>query len=482
MASFHDPIAQLGVPVTQLTADSRQVQPGDTFAAFPGEAGDGRKHIGAAVAAGANAVLWEMEGFEWNPQWQVPNLAIQDLRERIGAIASQVYGEPSQSMWVIGVTGTNGKTSCSHWLAQALTNLGRKTALVGTLGNGFHGALTTSTHTTPEAVSLQRQLADYLAQGAQCVAMEVSSHGLAQGRVNGVKFDVALLTNLTRDHLDYHGDMQSYARAKAALFNWPGLKHAVLNLDDTFGAELAAKLDRKQVAVLTYGIGRGDVAASNLRVSAAGVEMDVTTQWGVAHLKSPLIGTFNAANLLGVLAVLLVSGVKLNDAVQQLAAVTPPPGRMQRLGGDGAPLVVVDYAHTPDALEKVLQTLRDLLPQDARLICVFGCGGERDKGKRALMGDAASRLADKVVVTSDNPRSENARAIIEDILEGMRANYEVIEDRADAIFQAIGVARPIDVVLVAGKGHEAYQEIAGTRFPFSDAEVAARALQERVPC
>jgi len=210
--------------------------------------------------------------------------------------------------------------------------------------------------------------------------------------------------------------------------------------------------------------------------------MEVTTPWGAAHLKSPLIGKFNAANLLGVLAVLLASGVKLNDAVQQLATVTPPPGRMQCLGGNGVPLVVVDYAHTPDALEKVLQTLRELLSQDARLICVFGCGGERDKGKRALMGEAASRLADEVVVTSDNPRSENARAIIEDILNGMRANYQVIEDRAEAVFQAIGTARPIDVVLVAGKGHEVYQEIAGIRLPFSDAEVATRALQERVAC
>lgn len=469
-------LGKLGVNVTALTADSRQARPGTVFCAFPGVHQDGRSHIAQAIANGVEAVLWEEEGFAWNPAWQVPNQAINGLRDRLGEIASHVYGEASKKLWMIGITGTNGKTSCSHWLAQSLSALGRKTAVVGTLGNGFPGTISEAVNTTPDPISLHSKLAAYHQDGAQCVAMEVSSHGLAQGRVNGVAFDVAMLTNLSRDHLDYHGDMASYAAAKASLFDWPALKCAVLNLDDVFGQELAAKLASGQIKVIGYGFGKGDVAARNVRIDADGIRMEVHTPWGDAEINSQLLGAFNAYNLLGVLAVLLASEVPLQDAVRELNQVTPPAGRMQRLGEAGKPLVVVDYAHTPDALEKVLQTLRDIKPQSAQLVCVFGCGGDRDRGKRPLMGEVSSKLADSVIVTSDNPRSEDPRSIIEDVVAGMGSNYHIEEDRASAILQAIRQANSGDIVLVAGKGHELYQDIKGVRHPFSDVEVALRAL------
>lgn len=471
-------LGALGIEGKGLSADSRNIGPGDTFLAYPGERADGRKYISQAIAAGAGAVIWERQGFAWDDaQWRVPNLGLAGLRDCAGEIAGYVFGNPSGKLWTIGVTGTNGKTSCAHWLANCLTKAGRKSAVVGTLGSGFQGALSAAVNTTPDAVELQRGLARYLAQGAQCVVMEVSSHGLDQGRVNGVAFDVALLTNLSRDHLDYHGDMACYARAKAGLFAWPGLRHAVLNLDDPFGVGIAQSLERSAVNVLGYGLGRGEVRGRNLRLSQAGLELEVDTPWGEAAIRSRLLGAFNASNLLAVLAALLASGVALQQAARLVSEVTPVAGRMQRLGTEGQPCVIVDYAHTPDALEKVLQSARQLVAGDGKLICVFGCGGERDKGKRALMGEVSSRLADGVIVTSDNPRGESPRAIIEHILRGLRANYHVIEDRAMAIFQAVREAQVGDVVLIAGKGHEDYQEVDGVRLPFSDVEVAQRALE-----
>ncbi|OIP18912.1 MAG: UDP-N-acetylmuramoyl-L-alanyl-D-glutamate--2,6-diaminopimelate ligase [Betaproteobacteria bacterium CG2_30_59_46] len=474
--------------VRGLVVDSRRLQPGDAFAAYPGERMDGRKFIAQAVAAGANAVLWEREGFEWNDEWEVPNLPVDGLSDKIGAIASQVYGEPSRKLRMIGITGTNGKTSCCHWIAQCLTGLGRKTALVGTLGNGFPGALAPSANTTPDAVSLHGLLRDYLADDAKCVAMEVSSHGLAQGRVNGVHFDIAVLTNLSRDHLDYHGDMASYAAAKAGLFAWPELQYAVLNMDDPFGVELAATLGCSGVQTVGYSLeGRNEgcrfaVLARDLVADAQGIRFKAFTPWGTAPLSSKLLGRFNASNLLASLAVLLVSGIALEDAVRELGKVESVAGRMQRLGGEGKPLVVVDYAHTPDALEKVLGTLREITGGNNQLICVFGCGGERDRGKRPLMGAVASRLADSVIVTSDNPRGEDARAIIDEIIVGMGANYRVIDDRAAAIDAAVRGAQPDDVVLIAGKGHEDYQEIKGVKLPFADVDVVSRILERVATC
>lgn len=472
--------------IARLTADSRQVRPGVAFAAYPGERLDGRDFIGQAMAAGASAVLWERSGFDWNNEWTVPNAGIDGLREKIGEIASEVYGQPSEQLWVIGVTGTNGKTSCAHWLAQALGEVGKKTALVGTLGNGFPGELSPALNTTPDPILLQESLADYVAAGAECVAMEVSSHGLAQGRVNGTRFGAALFTNLSRDHLDYHGDMESYGAAKAKLFDWPGLKYAVLNLDDPFGAQLAARLGCSGVQIVGYTLAGAETSSQlrvegrSLRVDASGIRFDAITPWGKAEIASPMLGRFNAANLLGVLATLLVSGVSLEQAAQALSQVQPATGRLHRMGGDGQPLVVVDYAHTPDALEKALETLKEITPAGGRLVCVFGCGGGRDKGKRPLMGAAAARLADEALVTSDNPRNEEPGTIIDEIVAGVAGgNYRVVADRAEAIKQAVLEANENDVVLVAGKGHEDYQEIAGVRHPFNDIEQVRWALAER---
>lgn len=467
-------LARLNIPVAELTSDSRKAAAGKVFVAYPGESKDGRDFIAQAVAQRADGVLWEADHYLWDPALAVPNAGVTGLKSRIGEIAAQVYGEPSKTLHMMGVTGTNGKTSVAHWLAQTMTHLGRKTAIIGTAGNGFPDALTPALNTTPDAIELQQRLATYRKQGACACAMEVSSHGLAQDRVNGTRFNVAVLTNLSRDHLDYHGDMEAYAQAKARLFNWPELDAAVLNLDDAFGVRLEAAIQGPRVA--GYGFQRGAVVGEKLSLSQAGLHMKVRTDWGNAEVDAPLLGRFNAANLLAVLTTLLVSDVKLDEACQSLQHITPPPGRMQTLGGGAHPLVVVDYAHTPDALEKVLATLREIV-SGGRLICVFGCGGNRDKGKRPLMGRVASKGADEVWVTSDNPRHEVPLHIIDDILAGTDQTARVEADRARAIFEAIGGAHQGDVVVIAGKGHEDYQEIAGERLPFSDVAVARKALE-----
>lgn len=475
-----DPVllTNLGVPVRSLATDSRAVQPGDVFLAYPGGRFDGRRFIAQSIERGAVAVLWEADDFAWRHEWRVPNMAVHGLREQAGAIAAHVYRYPSHELWMAGVTGTNGKTSCSHWIAQSLQRCGRRTAVIGTLGNGFPEALDLATHTTPDAVSLQSQLRQYRDAGARAVAMEVSSHGLDQGRVNGTRFDTALFTNLTRDHLDYHGDMASYGAAKAQLFRWPGLANAVINLDDSFGRELALGLRGAPTRVLGYGIGRGEIAGHRIDLSTRGLRLEIRTPWGETELESKLIGGFNVSNLLGTLGVLLTANLELEEAVAALAQVEPVAGRLEMIRAAGCPLVVVDYAHTPDALEKVLETLREIVGHDgdARLICVFGCGGDRDPGKRPLMGEVATRLADLAIVTSDNPRSEDPRTIVDQVVAGAHANHEIEVDRAAAIARAIAAARDGDVVLIAGKGHETYQEVAGSRLPFSDAEVARAAL------
>lgn len=474
--------------ISRLSVDSRTLQPGDTFVAYPGEGADGRHFIPQAIKAGASSVLWERQDFAWNADWNIPNLGETDLRAKAGFWADEAYGHPSRNMWVIGVTGTNGKTSCAHWLSQSLAASGKPTALIGTLGSGFPGRLTHTGYTTPDPITLQTQLRDFRDQGAEAIAMEVSSHGLDQGRVNGVKFDVALLTNLSRDHLDYHGDMQAYAQAKSRLFERKDLQYAVLNLDDEFGRTLAGKPAGCGVKIVGYGFeNKPDncqiaVLGKNLKLGSGGLSFDVATPWGKTAIASPMLGRFNASNLLGTLAALLVSGIDLERATQALVQVRPVPGRLQSLGGGKLPVVVVDYAHTPDALEKVLLALREVASPGASLTCVFGCGGNRDKGKRPLMGRIASERADRVIVTSDNPRHEDPRQIIEQITASMKANFHVEEDRAAAIATAIRQAGPGDIVLIAGKGHEDYQEMAGIKYPFSDAEVANRILQETRPC
>jgi UDP-N-acetylmuramoyl-L-alanyl-D-glutamate--2,6-diaminopimelate ligase len=473
-------LAQLRTFPRRITADSRRIEPGVAFAAYPGTHVDGRRFVPDAIARGASVVLWESNGFAWDREWQVPHVPIDGLQARLGAIADFIYGSPSRTMWMVGVTGTNGKTSCAHWIATALDACGRRAGILGTLGNGLVGGLAPATQTTPDAPALHELLKQFKAAGATSVAMEVSSHGLAQGRVGGIKFDVALFTNLTRDHLDYHGTMAAYGQAKARLFSWPGLRAAIINADDPFGQHLIDDARARGARVLTYGLAAADIAAVDIDASRAGLALWVNTPWGRAQIDSPMVGTFNAQNLLGVLGVLLASDIPLDAAVTALARLRPPAGRMQRLGGGERPLVVVDYAHTPDALEKVLAALRPAVSAAHELICVFGCGGDRDPGKRPEMGRIAARFADRVVVTSDNPRTEDPVAIANAVARGVREEgnrrWSIEVDRHEAVRQAIGAAKAGDVVLIAGKGHETYQERDGVRTPFSDEAEATAAL------
>ncbi|MDX2217944.1 MAG: UDP-N-acetylmuramoyl-L-alanyl-D-glutamate--2,6-diaminopimelate ligase [Burkholderiales bacterium] len=482
-ASAH-PAAQwlASANIRDLTADSRAVDATRAFVAYRGAASDGRQFIADAVKRGAAAVLWDPEGGFTPADCTVPNLAVPDLKRHVSRIAGDLFGRPSDDLLMVGVTGTNGKTSTSTWIAESLAECGRKAAVIGTLGTGFPGALSESGNTTPDAIVVQRALAHLRAAGAEACAMEVSSHGLDQHRVDGVRFEVALFTNLTRDHLDYHGSMEAYGAAKAKLFAMPGLKHAVINIDDAFGQKLALECEKRGLRTLGYGIGAGDISADIQRMDGSGFDLRVKTPKGEANIRSGLVGQFNVLNLLGVLGVLLATGMPLARAAEVVAARRPVAGRMQVVGGpaERKPTVVIDYAHTPDALEKALSALKPTVAAGHRLFCVFGCGGDRDRGKRPVMGEIASRLAHRVIVTSDNPRTEPAHQILDDIIAGMGgaggADRLVIEDRRAAIFAALREATPGDVVLIAGKGHEPYQDIAGVKHPFSDLAVAAEGL------
>ncbi|MBI5107343.1 MAG: UDP-N-acetylmuramoyl-L-alanyl-D-glutamate--2,6-diaminopimelate ligase [Rhodocyclales bacterium] len=474
-------LGQHGVAPQRLTADSRRVQRGDVFLAFPGAHVDGRDFIAQAQQSGAAAVIAEAGAGARVGAGDTPIVEVAGLAALSGEIAHLVYGRPSEKLWLAGITGTNGKTSVSQWIAQALNAMGRRCAVVGTLGNGFVGELVESPNTTPDAITLHAALAGFLARGAQACAMEVSSIGLDQGRTNGAAIDVAVFTNLTRDHLEYHGSMQAYAAAKEALFTRPGLGAAVINLEDPFGIELVRRL-KGRVPTLGYTLGTLDGAtdevlrAENLRMGAAGIEFEMR---GVT-IVAPVVGRFNASNLLAVAGALLTRGESLEAIAAALRGIRPPPGRMQVLGGHGQPLVVVDYAHTPDALEKALGVLRETATaRGGTLVCVFGCGGERDSGKRPQMGAIAEQLADRVLVTSDNPRSEDPTIIIDAILGGMKARPQVQVERALAVTEAVATADARDVVLLAGKGHEPYQEVAGLRHAYSDIDTATSALEAR---
>ncbi len=473
-------LAKLKAPVKRITSDSRTVHPGDSFAAYPGESKDGRVFIPDALKRGAGSVLWDNDSFQWAEEWNAPNLGVADLKQKLGLIADHVYEHPSEKMWVVGVTGTNGKTSCAHWIARALTAEGRTSAIAGTLGNGLYGTIEPALNTTSDAAALHEMMGRWVKAGAKSVAMEVSSHGLVQGRVNGVKFDVALFTNLTRDHLDYHRTMDAYGAAKARLFDWPTLKTAVINAEDPFGAVLIERCRARGVSVLTYGRSTGDVSMKKLDVGVDGISGTVTTPWGESAFSSALVGAFNVSNLLGVLAVLLASDVPLDRAIVQVGRFEPVAGRMQRVSANGQPLVVVDYAHTPDALEKVMAALRPIADtRHGKLVVVFGCGGDRDPGKRPQMGAIAAQLADRVFVTSDNPRTEDPDSIIDAIVAGTSGYDAVVErtpQRNAAILVAVSEAAESDTVLIAGKGHETYQEIGGVRHPFSDCDHARTAL------
>ena len=480
-------LAAEGVEVRRLCVDSRQVLAGDVFLACPGHRVDGRRFIVDAVHAGAAAVLWERSGHVWDDSLQVPNIPIDGLASLAGYLAHEVYGRPSEALWLVGVTGTNGKTSVTQWLSRAFMALGRKCGVIGTLGNGFPGALSSSLNTTPDSLTLHRTLAEFRAAKADVAAMEVSSIGLDQERLNGAHFDVAVLTNLTRDHLDYHGSMELYGAAKARLFDMPGLRAAVLNLDDHFGVEQARRLAGRGLQVIGYTLNptTAEVApvnrlivAERLTTTAAGIRFTARSGNESADLYPNLVGQFNVSNLLAVIGTLLASGFSLEDAATVAEDLTPPQGRMQTLGGVGDPLVVVDYAHSPDALEQVLTAVRPTArARNGRLVCVFGCGGDRDPGKRPLMGEVARRLADKVVLTSDNPRGEDPGLILQAIAAGVGEGAEIIPDRAEAIRSAILAAAADDVIVIAGKGHEAYQEIQGIRHPFSDVDQTRAALE-----
>lgn len=485
-------------PMAQLSSDSRTIGVGDVFFAFPNDAADGRAYIENAIEAGAKAVVHEAEKFSWNEEWAVPHLPVSGLKDIAGPIASAYYGRPDASMFAVAVTGTNGKTSCSQWLGKALSRLGQPTAVIGTLGigqfrSGSHAGFSATGYTTPDAVLLQRKLAQLRSAGAQALAIEASSIGLDQGRLNGMHFDVALFTNFTRDHLDYHGDMETYEASKRMLFDWPGLQHAVINLDDDMGARLISHLqkERPSMPIIGYTVsgktmaGISVLGAVDIRSSQGGTAFRLDSPCGSMTVKTQLVGEFNVSNVLGILGVMLAKGVSVKVAVDAIETLTAVPGRMEQLGGQDAPLVVIDYAHTPDALEKALTTLRQVAQQrNGRLWCVFGCGGDRDPGKRPQMG-AVAQLADHIVVTSDNPRSEEPASILDQIVKGIDTAklqpeaLHVIEDRASAILWAVRHAGRSDVVLLAGKGHESYQEIKGRKLPFLDADHAALALAAR---
>jgi UDP-N-acetylmuramoyl-L-alanyl-D-glutamate--2,6-diaminopimelate ligase len=477
-----DRLEALGVVPTGVADDSRQVRPGDLFLACPGDLADGRRYIADAVQRGAVAVFWQPGGdFDFGQNFgPTVALPVHALRSLAGPLAHMVYGHPSENLSLIAITGTNGKTTISQCLARAYP---KPCAIIGTLGAGFPDALVETGFTTPEATTLMRYLAEFRAKHAAACALEASSIGIEEGRMNGARVDVAVFTNFTRDHLDYHGSMEAYADAKEKLFHWPRLRTAIINLDDEFGLKLMR--DTSAMRVLGYAIGEGRrdfpalVRAENLADTPAGQSFTLVLPNGRATVDTALVGRYNISNLLAVAAVLHDAGLPAAEVARRVADLTPPPGRMERVGGNGEPLVVVDYAHTPDALENALQALRDVATtRNGRLCVVFGCGGDRDKGKRPQMGRIAERLADRVLVTSDNPRSEQPQAIVNEILAGM-THAEVEIDRAAAIRRAVAEAGENDVILLAGKGHEPYQDMGGVRLPFSDVEQARAALALR---
>jgi UDP-N-acetylmuramoyl-L-alanyl-D-glutamate--2,6-diaminopimelate ligase len=478
-----------GIPaelvITGLVQDSRALRPGDAFVAvLPARqevpSSHGLNIAAQARAAGASAILFEPPA-PADIAAPAGAIAVPNLVARMGEMADRFHGEPSRAMRVVGVTGTNGKTSTVQLLAQAWTLQGRRAGTIGTLGAGPYGKPVPTGFTTPLVLQMHALLAELRDAGIEAVAMEVSSHALDQGRTDHVRFEVAAFTNLTRDHLDYHGDMDAYAAAKARLFAWPELRAAVLNLDDAFGRELHASLPAsvRGIGVSAAGRGEADIRAENLGLDGNGIGFDLLVGDARHPVASPLLGRFNADNLLAVAGVLHAFGAEPPAIAKLLSQLQPIHGRMNRLGGNGRPVVVVDYAHTPDALEQALSSLR--AHARGRLLCVFGCGGERDAGKRPQMAAIAERLADGVIVTDDNPRGEDGDAIVAGILRGFADASRVIveRDRARAIAIAIDAANADDVVLIAGKGHEPDQDIAGVRHPFDDTGVAKAALERR---
>ncbi len=483
--SFRDAVQWLRSRVTgTLQTDSRLIGPGDGFIAWPGAATDGRAHVADALVRGATACLVEQAGVDAFAFEGDHIAALPGLKAATGPIAAEWFGRPADRLDVLAVTGTNGKTSTAWWLADALNRLaGKGCAVVGTLGMGRPPALDYTGMTTPDPVRLQRAFAQFADEGLAACAIEASSIGIAERRLDGTRMRVAVFTNFTQDHLDYHGSMADYWLAKRELFGWNGLQAAVVNVDDPAGAQLHAELGGTALDLWSIALDAdARLVARDVALGEQGLRFTVTEGAAQQVLQTRVIGQYNILNLLGVLATLRSLGVPLADAVDACSHLQPVPGRMQRLVAPGQPLVAVDYAHTPDALDKALRALRPLAAErGGRLWCVFGCGGDRDAGKRPLMGAVAQQQADQVLVTSDNPRSEDPATIIHQILQGTIAGASVQPepDRAAAIAAAIGQADALDVVLIAGKGHEDTQETAGVRLPFSDMAHAQAALQAR---
>ncbi|MFD2229282.1 UDP-N-acetylmuramoyl-L-alanyl-D-glutamate--2,6-diaminopimelate ligase [Alkalimarinus sediminis] len=465
-----------------IALDSRKVKKGDLFIALKGFSSSARAYIPQAIANGAVAVLVEsdQETVSICEEGDSVELFVPGLKTHVGDIASRFFGAPSKLMKVVGVTGTNGKTSVSQYLAQVLSGLGDKTGVIGTLGYGLLDDLEVATHTTPDVVRVQQILANLKCQGASCAAMEVSSHGLDQGRVDDVSFAGAVFTNLSRDHLDYHGSMEAYGNAKKALFQKPGLSFAVINFDDEFGRELVGAI-AEGTQIISYGISEpADIVVDRIQYTHKGIDAELSGPWGTTSLSCQLMGAFNLSNVMAVIGVAYAMGYKIEEICQAVAELTPVTGRMQSYSVAGRAGVVVDYAHTPDALKNALVAVRQHCR--GKVWCVFGCGGDRDTGKRPMMAAIAETYADVVVVTDDNPRGEKPESIVADILTGFsdERRARVLHDRRTAIETCISSAAEEDMVLVAGKGHEDYQEVAGQRLEFSDIAVVESCLKSGV--
>ncbi|AZG71782.1 UDP-N-acetylmuramoyl-L-alanyl-D-glutamate--2,6-diaminopimelate ligase [Shewanella livingstonensis] len=476
--------------INGLTLDSREVKAGGLFVALPGYKVDGRAFIPQAIEAGAAIILVHTDNPDEHGkvdriQYTVPLVYFCQLSRQLSAVAAQFYLPNSQSLSLIGITGTNGKTSVSQIIAQIVHLLGHKAAVMGTLGNGLWGKLVDSGNTTADAVTVMRQLGEFVAQGAELCAMEVSSHGLVQGRVEAAPFDIAVFTNLSRDHLDYHGDMDAYAAAKKRLFQFPSVQHGVINIDDAVGAKWLTELaDNKNKSFSIQGNTSADFYCDFIKYYDAGVTatlhfVDVDSGQPVStSFSSPLLGAFNLSNLVAAISVLYLQGTAMASILAVIPQLIPVAGRMERFTSANKATLVVDYAHTPDAIEQALKALR--LHCKGTLWCVFGCGGDRDKGKRALMASAAEQYADKVMITSDNARSEDPQTIINDILQGINQPQNVLTqvDRIKAITQVTSLAHVNDIVLLAGKGHETYQEVAGQRIDYDERALALTLSQE----
>lgn len=463
--------------LTGLTSDSRLVKSGDVFCALIGNQTCGELYIATALQQGAVAVLKEAETFGFEKLSEhIPCVKIPRLSQQLGIIAARFYHQPSHCMQIVGVTGTNGKTTVTHLIAQMLQKLHPPCGLIGTIGCGIYGALQPSLHTTPQPIELHSLFSQLKAQNVRRVAMEVSSHALAQGRVNGVQFDTAVFTNLSRDHLDYHESMEAYLAAKTLLFQTIDLKTVILNNDDPASITIKRQI-ANTVTVFTYSFEQktADIYADIQSLTPQGSHFILNTPWGQGQLHSPLLGKFNISNVLAAFTVLLNWGIPFASLSTAFNNIEPVSGRMERLYQAGQPTIIIDYAHTPDALQQTLSALRAHChtTQYSRLWCVFGCGGDRDRGKRPLMGRIAESYADKVIITDDNPRHENSTNIIHDILQGCSQPEQMvtIADRKQAIEYALHHADSHDIVLIAGKGHETYQQIGDQRFPFSDSSI-----------